>query len=85
MKATSRILQFFCYDYFEDLLAPTAFANRFCFPAGFATFAKKICKNPTAFAKKFCFPAGVDFKIFAIKNALQSKNRFLRNACGKIE
>ena len=24
---TSRILQFFCYDYIEDLLAPIAFAK----------------------------------------------------------
>ena len=27
MKTASRILQFFCYDYFEDLLAPIAFAK----------------------------------------------------------
>ena len=51
MKTTSRILQFFCYEYFEDLLA-------------FITFAKK-------------------FKIFAIENALQPKNQFLRDAFGK--
>ena len=51
MKTTSKILQFFCYDYFEDLLASVTFAN-----------------NP---------------KIFAIKNALQSKNQFLRDAFGK--
>ena len=34
MKTTSRILQFFGYDYFEDLLAFTTFAKNFCFPAG---------------------------------------------------
>ena len=31
---TSKILQFFCYDYFEDLLAPITFAKNFSFLAG---------------------------------------------------
>ena len=34
MKTTSRILQFFYYDYFEDLSAPTTFAKNFGFLAG---------------------------------------------------
>ena len=58
-KATSRILQFFCYDYFEDLWAPMTSA------------------------KNFSFLADEVSKTFAIKNALQSKNQFLRNAFGK--
>ena len=59
-KITSRrILQFFCHDYLEDLLAPISVA------------------------KKFGFLAGVVSKIFAIKNALQSKNQFSRNSFGK--
>ena len=53
MKATSRILQFFCYDYFEYVLAPITFTQN------------------------FGFLAGVVSKIFAIENALQSKNQFL--------
>ena len=60
MKTTSRILQFFCYDYFEDLLAPITFAKNFQL-------------------SKWCIVS----KIFAIENALQSKNQFLRNAFGK--
>ena len=43
-------MEFFCYNYFEDLLAPTTFA------------------------KTFGFLTGVVSKIFAIENALQSKN-----------
>ena len=31
MKITSRILQFFCYDYFEDLLALITFTKNFGF------------------------------------------------------
>ena len=34
MNTTSRILQFFCYNYFEDLLAPITLAKHFGFPAG---------------------------------------------------
>ena len=34
MKITSRNLQFFCYDYFEDLLASITFAKNFGFLAG---------------------------------------------------
>ena len=34
MKTTRRILQFFCHDYFEDLLAPITFAKYFGFLAG---------------------------------------------------
>ena len=34
MKTTSRILHFFCYDYFEDLLAPITFPKNFSFLAG---------------------------------------------------
>ena len=56
MKTTPRILHFFCYDYFEDVLAPTTFA------------------------KNFGFLADVVSKIFAIENALESKDQFLRNA-----
>ena len=43
MKTTPRILQFACYDYFEDLLAPITFAKKFGFLAGvaFETFAIK--------------------------------------------
>ena len=59
MNTTSRISQFFCYDYFEDLF------------------------SPITFAKNFGFLAGVVSKIFAIENALQSKNQFLRNAFEK--
>ena len=29
MKTTSRILPSFCYDYFEDILAPITFAKNF--------------------------------------------------------
>ena len=36
--------------------------------------------GPKTFAKIFGFLAGVVSKIFAIKNALQSKNQFLRSA-----
>ena len=50
MEATSKILQFFCYNYFEDALAPIVFAQNFGFLAGIVS------------------------KIFAIENALQSKN-----------
>ena len=59
MKTTSKILQLFCYNQFEELFAIIAFA------------------------KKFGFLAGVVFKIFAIKNALQSKIQFLPNAFEK--
>ena len=59
MKTTSKTLDFFCYDCFEDLLAPITFA------------------------KNFGFLAGVVSRIFAIENALQSKNQFLRNAFRK--
>ena len=34
MKITSRILQFFCYDYFENLLASITFAKNFDFLPG---------------------------------------------------
>ena len=34
MKLTSRILQFFGYDSFENLLAPVTFAKNFGFLAG---------------------------------------------------
>ena len=54
-KTPSRILQFFCYGYFEDLLAPKTFAENFGFLAGAVS------------------------KIFAIKNALQLKDQFLRS------
>ena len=59
MKTTSTILQFFCYDYFEDLFARITFG------------------------KNFGFLAGVVSKIFAIENALQTKNQFLCNAFEK--
>ena len=59
MKTMSRNLQFFCYDYFEDLVALITFATN------------------------FGFLAGVISKIFAIENALQLKNQFLRDAIGK--
>ena len=49
---TSRILQFFCNDYFKDLLTPITF--------------KKI----------FSFLTSVVSTIFAVENALQSKNQF---------
>ena len=38
---------------------------------------------PTTFAKIFGFLADVVFKIFAIENALKSKDQFLRNAFGE--
>ena len=60
-KTTSRILQFLCYGYFEDLLAPKTFAEN------------------------FGFLAGVVSKIFAIKNALQSKDQFLRSSPHQIK
>ena len=60
MKTTSKISQFFCYDYFENLLAPITFANI------------------------FGSLAGVVSKIFAIEDALQSKNQLLRNALEKV-
>ena len=47
MKITSRILQFFCYDYFEDLLALFTFAKNFGFLAGVAS---KIFGNKNSFA-----------------------------------
>ena len=34
MKTTSRILQFFCYDYFEDLLVSVTFTKSSGFLAG---------------------------------------------------
>ena len=42
-KITSRILQLFCYEYFEDLLASITFAKNFGFLAGvvFKIFANK--------------------------------------------
>ena len=44
MKITLRILQFFCYDYFEGLLASIIFAKNFGFLAGVVSkiFANKI-------------------------------------------
>ena len=47
MKITSRILQFFCYDYFEDLLASITFAKNFAF---LASVASKIFANKNTFA-----------------------------------
>ena len=49
MKITSRILQFFCYDYFEDLLASITFAKNFGFLAGVVSkiFDNKIRLQPT--------------------------------------
>ena len=43
MKITSKILQFFCYDYFEDLLASITSAKNFGFVAAVVskTFAIK--------------------------------------------
>ena len=43
MKKTSRILQFFCYEYFEDLLASITFTKNFSLLAGVVskTFANK--------------------------------------------
>ena len=60
MKTTSKISQFFCYDYFENLLAPITFANIF------GSLAVVVSK------------------IFAIEDALQSKNQLLRNALEKV-
>ena len=37
IKTTSRTLQFFWYDYFENLLAPITFAKKFGFLAGVAS------------------------------------------------
>ena len=34
VKPTSRIFQFCCYDYFEDLLVPITYAKKFVFLAG---------------------------------------------------
>ena len=47
IKVTSRILQFFCYDYFEDLLASITFAKNFGFLAGVVS---KIFANKNTFA-----------------------------------
>ena len=43
MKITSRNLQFFCYDYFEDLLTSINFAKNFGFLSGIVSkiFAKQ--------------------------------------------
>ena len=46
MKIASRILQFICYDYFEDLLASITFAKNFGFLAGVAS---KIFGNKNTF------------------------------------
>ena len=47
MKITSRILQFFGHDYFEDLLASITFAKNFGFLAGVFS---KIFANKHTFA-----------------------------------
>ena len=47
MKTTSRILQFFCCDYVEDLLAPITFAKNFGFLAG-VVFKLHAIKNALA-------------------------------------
>ena len=48
MKITSKILQFFCYDYFEDLLALISLAKKkFGFLAGVVS---KIFAHKNTFA-----------------------------------
>ena len=47
MKVTSRILQLFCYEYFEDLLALIAFAKNFGFVGDVVS---KIIANKNTFA-----------------------------------
>ena len=43
----------------------------------------KIFFTPITFAKNFGFLAGAVSQIFAIDNALKSRNQFLRDALGK--
>ena len=47
MKKTSKILQFYCNDYFKDLLAPKTFARFFSF---LAVVVSKIFAIENAFA-----------------------------------
>ena len=49
MKATSTILQFFCYEYFEDVLAPITFSKSFDYLAGVVS---KIFANENALQSK---------------------------------
>ena len=47
-KTTSRILKFFCYDYFEDLIALITFAKNFDFLAAGVIFKLFASKNAHA-------------------------------------
>ena len=47
MKITSRILQLFCYEYFEDLLASITLAKNFGF---LAAVVSKIIADKNTFA-----------------------------------
>ena len=57
MKTTSRISQFFSYDYFEDLLAPITLAKNFLL---FSCAVSKIFAIENAFA--------IEKSIFALRN-----------------
>ena len=50
---TSKILQVFCYDYFEDLLAPVTFAKNFDFLAGVVSKIFAI-ENALQLKNQFC-------------------------------
>ena len=63
MKTTSTILQFFCYDYFENLLASVTFAKKFGFLAGVRSFQNiRDCKWITI--KKSIFAYCIWKKLF---------------------
>ena len=70
MKPTSRILQFFSYGYFEDLLAPISFAQNFGF---LACVVSKIFTIKSTFAtnsvvnQRHCNPI---IKIITIKKSI---------------
>ena len=65
MKATSRILQFFCYDYFEDVLAPITFAQNFGFLAGVVS---KIFATENALQSKNQFLRDAFRKSYLLRN-----------------
>ena len=65
MKATSRILQFFCYDYFEDVLAPITFAQNFGFLAGVFS---KIFATENALQSKTQFLRDAFRKSYLLRN-----------------
>ena len=75
----SRIMQFCCYGYFDDLLAPITFAKNFGFPA---RIVYKIFKIKNAFQSKNQFLRNAFGKSYLLRHLhnnraqkLDSRNR----------